>query len=158
MHALESIVFVVLLVGVVLVLLYVTVQLAVGARFHRRVGDQTVLFDGVVTSRYRRGRKWSKPSSALTLTVRSSSVEVNASYPIGRLADYIVMVDLADKVPTISQSTQTDHLSRTAIVLRCNFQQWWRRNICVAIDAGSAYSVAWQALTEAGIPVEGQSS
>lgn len=123
-HTLETIVFVVLWVGVVLLVLHVTMQLAEGVRFHRRVGAQTVLFEAAASSRYRRGNKWSKPSPALTLTVRSSSVEVNTRYPIGRLADYIVMMDLADKVPTMSRSTQSDHLPRTAIVLRCNFPHW----------------------------------
>jgi len=136
-------------------------QFILSFQFHRRVSRQPVLYEGPVRASYWRGRAWSQPSQwlrsnpTIRLTVRSHSVEVNGRYPVGKLADFIVMLDIAEDAPTMHRTKPTDTAMPSAIVLRCDSGKWWKRNICVAIDAGASDSDAWRALAAAGVAQDG---
>ena len=161
LHTLETVAFAAVWVGVGAVAVYIAGQFIVSSQFHRKVNGQPVLYEGPVRASYWRGHAWSQPSQSMRsdptirLTVRSHSVEVNARIPVPKLADYIVMVDVAEKAPTMYRSSPTDTAVPSAIVLRCDSGKWWKRNICIAIDAGASDSEAWRALAAAGVAEDG---
>jgi len=113
-----------------LVLVFMAVKLTQSVLYHRRVGQQQVLFDAPVQVRLRRWRRWGKllpdsHPSHFKLIVREGSVETNRQSIL---------------LPAWSDFTLTKGPRR-----------WWNRTMTWSLDVGRHRDEAVSALDRAGV-------
>jgi hypothetical protein len=147
---------------VVLAVAFMVLKLIRSVLYHRRVGQQQVLFNAPVQVRLRRGRRWGKPwpdshPDSFKLIVREGSVETNRQstplpgWALPAWADFILLLDCEHDSFYFDATGPEEYGSNSMLTLTLAPRRFWNRRRTWSLDVGRHRDEAVSALVQAGI-------